>query len=347
MLPKIHEMNRCARILEYQPCPLCCKSDYFALAMAKRSANFSDDIPGTRAPTRKRQRLITKRTHLNRNKNHNSYRYIPPNAQTLRQAFEETMTGIEEVPPRQANLEQLINEWNARLNELGIDLSNPSTNTIPDLVSKLEFEDFELMRQITSLSKETLDHAIALRNHSSKCLDIMLDKLQQRTHQKQQQLVKEKAERDQIRMPSKDIWSQSERVNYFREGFKAAIKTEVYNAKSRKKESKYIVTKIMKVNHNKQECVLIDDEDVDVNKHYTRSFKTIVPLPTLSVVSLAKRKVFNAGERVLATYPSTTCFYAAKIIRAPKEKQTKYSLKFEDDDDTIKDIEAEKIIPYN
>ena len=142
-------------------------------------------------------------------------------------------------------------------------------------------------------------------------------------------------------VPSKDIWSQSERINYFQKGAKAAIKIEVKagNAMQRR----WAVHKIMSVNHNKQECVLIDDETIEKTQRDV-SFAHIIPLPTLQVASLAKRTVFQPGCRVLAVWPSTSCFYIATIIKAPKGIHTKYSMKF-DDEEGIKDIEAELVMP--
>merc|ERR1711933_537432 len=95
------------------------------------------------------------------------------------------------------------------------------------LVSCLNQHDFELIKQITSLSKETLEHAIALRNHSSECTDIMLDKLEQKKDEKKEQLESERNERDQIAAPSKDIWRLNERINYFQVGAKVAIMIEL------------------------------------------------------------------------------------------------------------------------
>eukprot|EP01084_Bolivina_argentea_P255966 430751_1 len=311
--------------------------------MSKRSGEFSTDFSvGVRQPLRKRQRLITKKN--SNNSCNKTYKYKAPNGQTLRSEFEGTVRSIEEIYPRQSNLDNLLSEWNDRMNELGID------NDISYLVSRLEYEDFELMKQITSLTKETLDNTHLLRNHSTKCIDIMLNKLEQRKYEKKEQVNIEKQERDQIRIPTKDIWSMNERINYFREGTKAAIKTQIFNNKKRKMENKYIVTKITKINNCNKECILIDNDCIDTNtknkkKHYTESFKNIIPLPTLSVVSLAKRIVFKSGQYVLAVYPSTTCFYKAKIIKTPKHTSTKYSLKFEDDGDKIKDIEAENVMP--
>ncbi len=330
-----------------------------------------------------------------------------------------------------------------------------NNNNMSYLVSRLNAEDFELMKQITSLSKETLHFSHELRNHSQKCSDIMLNKLQQRKNEKRNQVNIEKMERDQMyvlpphlnnklyhngfviamseppinsspntspdtvyniddetdksksqslqptqsksksqcqsqpqsrykyqkqvnhwydkfecggnenikhfldfiaknnknnrRIPTmaKDIWCHNERINYFREGSKAAIKTQVFNTKLQCLENKFIVTKIIAIDHRQQECLLIDDEDNE-KKEYTQSFKNIMCLPSLSVVSLTKRNIFKAGQRCLAVYPSTTCFYKAKIIKPPKLlfKQTKYSLKFDDDGDKIKEIEAENVMPY-
>lgn len=71
-----------------------------------------------------------------------------------------------------------------------------------------------------------------------------------------------------------------------------------------------------------------------------------MPLPTLSQVSLSSRTIFKHGTKVLAVYPSTTCFYSANIIKSPKTTQTKYTLRFDDDDGNEKHIEAENIMPY-
>ena len=145
------------------------------------------------------------------------------------------------------------------------------------------------------------------------------------------------------RIPTKDIWSQQERMHYFSIGYKAAIKTQVVS-KSSKSSSQYIVCRIKSVNHNKQECDLIDDDQS--SRIYTRSFRQIIPLPTLTQVHLSKRLIFKSNTKVLAVYPATTCFYSAKIIKTPKRESTKYTLKFDDDGDKCMEIEAEKIVPF-
>eukprot|EP01084_Bolivina_argentea_P255965 430749_1 len=149
--------------------------------MSKRSSDFSSDFSvGINEPSRKRQRLMSKNNNTNNNNknSNNRYNYEAPNAQTLRTEFDDTIKSIDEIYHCQSNLDNLILKWNNRMNELGVD------NDISYLVSNLEYEDFELMKQITLLTKQTLNNTHLLRNHSTKCIDIMLNKLEQRKYEK-------------------------------------------------------------------------------------------------------------------------------------------------------------------
>eukprot|EP00484_Ammonia_sp_Unknown_P024801 CAMPEP_0197034784 /NCGR_PEP_ID=MMETSP1384-20130603/12764_1 /TAXON_ID=29189 /ORGANISM="Ammonia sp." /LENGTH=309 /DNA_ID=CAMNT_0042464739 /DNA_START=10 /DNA_END=939 /DNA_ORIENTATION=- len=254
-----------------------------------------------------------------------------------------------EMTEKMNNLHELITEWN--------DLMRP--NDINDIdVANLEEADFCLMHQITDVAFEALQQSKLALLCSTKCTDFFFEKLRQQKIAKKRQLEKEQQakQREQIQYRrsltiSKDIWSPIERVNYFREGFQAAIKTEITSSDHVSNivttQSHYIVCKIVAVNRSKQECTLIDV--ANAASKYTRSFSNIMPLPSINIVSLSKRTVFKAGTKVLAVYPATTCFYAATIVKPPKSnqsQQTKYTLRFDDDGDNEKDIESERVMPY-
>merc|ERR1712154_368320 len=115
--------------------------------------------------------------------------------EVLHKAFDGLVSSVEDVAPRQSNLEQLIREWNARRAQLGIEANSPQ-NDVAFLVPKLDFADFELLKQITSLGTETLGHCLKMREHASKSSTMLLDKLEQRAGQKQQQLRRERAEKE-------------------------------------------------------------------------------------------------------------------------------------------------------
>merc|ERR1712129_626923 len=97
-----------------------------------------------------------------------------------------------------------IREWNARMSQLGID-ANSLQNDVAFLVPKLDFADFELLKQITSLGTETLGHCLKMRECAAKSSTMLLDKLEQRSGEKQQQLRRERAERDKMQKSATNV----------------------------------------------------------------------------------------------------------------------------------------------
>ena len=131
--------------------------------MAKRKAPLELAMKRETQPKRKRQRLIKC--------------YVPPTLESLME-FDRLLQIVQDVGPRQSNMDNLILEWNGRMSELGI----YGSCSPQDIAHKLTDIDLELMRQLTSLGTETLKCSMELTARSGKCTEMVLDKLQ---HQKQ------------------------------------------------------------------------------------------------------------------------------------------------------------------
>ena len=125
--------------------------------MSKRSLP-----PGSKSqPKRKRQRLIKKPKKIS--------------LSAAKMEFDPLLQILTNVGPRQQNMEHLIEEWNQRMAELGI----YGGQCPQDIAHKLTDIDLELMRQLTSLGRETLKCSMQFAVRSGNCTDIVLDKLQQ------------------------------------------------------------------------------------------------------------------------------------------------------------------------
>lgn len=103
--------------------------------------------------------------------------------------------------------------------------------------------------------------------------------------------------------------------------------------------------------HVKRKRYRVIDEDAANNtgsrKIYTLSAEKIVPLPSLDEVPYSRRVEFPVGEQVLAIYPKSTVFYPATVTKTPpkKSKGHTYQLEFQDDDELVRSIELENIVP--
>ncbi|KAJ3022001.1 hypothetical protein HKX48_007280 [Thoreauomyces humboldtii] len=70
--------------------------------------------------------------------------------------------------------------------------------------------------------------------------------------------------------------------------------------------------------------------------------KDVVPLATEQ--EAARRPVFVKDHKVLAHYPTTTCFYRAKVKLPPHKGQPVYTLLFEDDNAVERLVPAHMIV---
>lgn len=56
---------------------------------------------------------------------------------------------------------------------------------------------------------------------------------------------------------------------------------------------------------------------------------------------------FPRSRRVFALYPNTTCFYKATVITPPSKQSVRtqyYSLAFDDDNDTVRNVDAQYVV---
>ncbi|XP_003386069.1 PREDICTED: SAGA-associated factor 29-like [Amphimedon queenslandica] len=75
----------------------------------------------------------------------------------------------------------------------------------------------------------------------------------------------------------------------------------------------------------------IDEEGHIEKKQYQVSKRRVIPLPTWKAdPSTTPQALFKPGQKVLALYPQTTCFYPAVIHEQPKTVEAEYSVLFED-----------------
>jgi SAGA-associated factor 29 len=75
----------------------------------------------------------------------------------------------------------------------------------------------------------------------------------------------------------------------------------------------------------------IDEEGHIEKKRYQVSKRRVIPLPIWKADPVATpQALFREGQKVLALYPQTTCFYPAIIHELPKTVDEEYSVLFED-----------------
>ncbi|KAK4051354.1 hypothetical protein OIV83_002838 [Microbotryomycetes sp. JL201] len=85
---------------------------------------------------------------------------------------------------------------------------------------------------------------------------------------------------------------------------------------------------------------------------YNTTLKSIIPLPDKRIPSSFPEFDFHPGTNVLALYPDTTSFYRAVVQSGPapatgqakKTKDKYYKVKFEDDDDNVREIAQELVV---
>ncbi|KAG9016378.1 hypothetical protein FRB90_003087 [Tulasnella sp. 427] len=127
-------------------------------------------------------------------------------------------------------------------------------------------------------------------------------------------------------------------------------------------ETSWILVTVKKCiggDRNKYEVEDEDQEDRkpgEPGKVYKTTLKNLLPLPDPaaspeSPSHLNAYDEFPNGRSVLAQYPDTSCFYNAVVISGPKDNskvQPKsapvYRLKFEDDDDQIRVVDAHLVV---
>ena len=96
-------------------------------------------------------------------------------------------------------------------------------------------------------------------------------------------------------------------------------------------------------------------------KLYTLDVRKIIPLPSLSLVPLSKRREFPRGTRVIAVFPTggITTLYPAEVIETPRTNKragaggkgaagaagTDYILMFDDDDECHRPVNAQFVAP--
>eukprot|EP00055_Hartaetosiga_balthica_P004164 m.10378 g.10378 ORF g.10378 m.10378 type:complete len:265 (-) comp3661_c0_seq2:80-874(-) len=88
--------------------------------------------------------------------------------------------------------------------------------------------------------------------------------------------------------------------------------------RTRLKDNKCWVADILRAPSEQDKCHLIAKEE-------------IIPLPRWEPRSDFSRAFFSEGDKVLALYPRTTCFYEATVHRPPSKANHKYLLFFKDD----------------
>jgi len=71
----------------------------------------------------------------------------------------------------------------------------------------------------------------------------------------------------------------------------------------------------------------------------------IIPLPSLELVPLSGRKIFQRNERVLGVFPGTTTLYPCNIVTPPKKGKDAYQVMFDDDDGLTRTLKACRIAP--
>ncbi|KAG9043798.1 hypothetical protein FS837_009116 [Tulasnella sp. UAMH 9824] len=129
-------------------------------------------------------------------------------------------------------------------------------------------------------------------------------------------------------------------------------------------ETSWILVTVKRCIGNDQKKYEVEDEDQEDRKPgepgkvYKTTLKNLLPLPDPNAAPdspshLNAYDEFPAGRSVLAQYPDTSCFYNAVVVSGPKDPQRVpgqpknapvYRLKFEDDDDQIRVVDAHLVV---
>eukprot|EP00842_Homolaphlyctis_polyrhiza_P004871 jgi/Hompol1/5385/HPOL_004398-RA len=76
---------------------------------------------------------------------------------------------------------------------------------------------------------------------------------------------------------------------------------------------------------------------------YNLFVKQVIPIPK----ETEKRREFAPRTRVLALFPSTTCFYQATVVVPPSQaRDNNYVVIFEDDNNFERNIEASMVLEW-
>ncbi|KAL1919338.1 uncharacterized protein VTP21DRAFT_2031 [Calcarisporiella thermophila] len=111
------------------------------------------------------------------------------------------------------------------------------------------------------------------------------------------------------------------------------------------KTEEWIKAVVLDFNSDKNKYHVQDTDPDDNGNHakYMLNPRHVLPIPNEN----EDYPEFAAGSDVLALYPSTTCFYKAKVITPPSKNKSKpghYQLRFEDDNDHTQMVEDRLVL---
>ncbi|KAG8916358.1 hypothetical protein FRC01_003212, partial [Tulasnella sp. 417] len=129
-------------------------------------------------------------------------------------------------------------------------------------------------------------------------------------------------------------------------------------------ETSWILVTVKRCIGNDRNKYEVEDEDQEDRKPgepgkvYKTTLKNLLPLPDPAAAPdspshLNAYDEFPSGRGVLAQYPDTSCFYNAVVVSGPRDSQRVpgqpknvpvYRLKFEDDDDQIRVVDAHLVV---
>ncbi|KAL2916525.1 hypothetical protein HK105_203958 [Polyrhizophydium stewartii] len=86
-----------------------------------------------------------------------------------------------------------------------------------------------------------------------------------------------------------------------------------------------------------------DEERPGTKKHYFLPSRLLIPIPK----ETDRRREFPVKHRVLALFPTTTCFYQASVVLPPSSTRSDhYVVIFEDDNNFERNVEARMVLEW-
>jgi len=122
-------------------------------------------------------------------------------------------------------------------------------------------------------------------------------------------------------------------------------------------DGEWIIAVVTKRGRKNPSVYTVQDAEPEDPKHpptWTTTVRSLIPLPDPNAPSSSPAHFsaygpFAAGSTVLGHFPDTSAFYRAIVHQPPKPPVTDksvYKLKFEGDNDMIRDVSVHMVIPY-
>ncbi|KZO96943.1 hypothetical protein CALVIDRAFT_536869 [Calocera viscosa TUFC12733] len=179
--------------------------------------------------------------------------------------------------------------------------------------------------------------------------------------------VKVKARKDNItqQLPLPEGRRVAYRQSRKEDGVEKLIKEETHRRRTTEtpepepedEDGEWIIAVVTKRGRKNPNVYTVQDAEPEDPKHpptWTTTSRSLIPLPdpnasASSPAHFSAYGPFPAGATVLGHFPDTSAFYRAVVHQPPKPPATDksvYKLKFEGDNDMIRDVSVHMVIPY-